>query len=72
MRRYYIVDLIITEKHLPMKKFYTAEVGTAEIKNVKETQENTVPCASTIAFLKQFARSYYAVSRAGMPGIVLN
>lgn len=54
-----------------MKKFYTEETNVAE-KNVDNAVNPPVPRASTLAFLKQFARCYCGTVRDGMPGIVLN
>lgn len=42
---------------------------------IKEKTENIVkisPKASTMAFLKQFARVYSPAPAVGMPGIILN
>lgn len=55
-----------------MKKYYSPEITDVEYKTIVEPDIKPMPRPSTIAFLKQFARSYMAVSNPAMPGVVLS
>lgn len=54
---------------LPMKKISTPSGLTA---TPAKSRRALAPAASTVAFLRQFARAYAPAPRACMPGFVLN
>lgn len=55
---------------LPMKNLSTPEAGYAE--QPRESRRAVAPAKKTIAFLKQFARTYVAGPNSALPGFVMN
>lgn len=57
-----------------MKNFSTPNVVSPKRQSVEVShqEKRTSPAASTIALIRQFARTYYAGVSIGLPGMSLN